>query len=167
MDRTAIRRGCLTFPFQYTLRSNGWNSRLEVGPPVLRYKREPISPRKRLIIVFLFIFTQTFSWKYPSQHLPIMSGSVTSSHNEHFNSLWECLDLTERRPNRNNEHLILRCLLYSCSLLHSYGVLLIIDRSPWVVGDGVLPTNPFLRARHPAYLYRTMMARMTQVLRPT
>jgi hypothetical protein len=32
-----------------------------------------------------------------------MSGSVTSSHNEHFNSLWECLDLTKPRPNGNNQ----------------------------------------------------------------
>jgi hypothetical protein len=103
VDRTAIGWGCLTILFQYVLRSNGWNSRLEVELPVLRYKRELISPRKRLITIFLFIFTQTFSWKYPSQHLPIMSESVTSSHNEHFNSLWECLDLTECQPNGNNQ----------------------------------------------------------------
>ena len=32
-----------------------------------------------------------------------MSGSVTSSSNEHFNSLWECLEQTEVRPNRNNQ----------------------------------------------------------------
>jgi hypothetical protein len=32
-----------------------------------------------------------------------MSGSVTGSHNEHFNSLWECLDLTERQPYGNNQ----------------------------------------------------------------
>ena len=32
-----------------------------------------------------------------------MSGSVTGSHDEHFDSLWECLDLTERRPSGNNQ----------------------------------------------------------------
>jgi hypothetical protein len=32
-----------------------------------------------------------------------MSGSVPGSHNEYFNSLWECLEQTEARPNRNNQ----------------------------------------------------------------
>jgi hypothetical protein len=32
-----------------------------------------------------------------------MSGSVTGSSNEHFNSLWECLEQTEAQLNRNNQ----------------------------------------------------------------
>ena len=32
-----------------------------------------------------------------------MSGSATGSHNEHFNSLWECLNLTKCQPYGNNQ----------------------------------------------------------------
>jgi hypothetical protein len=32
-----------------------------------------------------------------------MSGSITSSHNKHFNSIWECLNLTKCQPYGNNQ----------------------------------------------------------------
>jgi hypothetical protein len=32
-----------------------------------------------------------------------MSGSITGSHNKHFNSLWECLNLTKHQPYGNNQ----------------------------------------------------------------